>query len=182
VLSKKLLLSYLLVGFICLFGLFGNSGCANNNNRIKIEDRGGLLYIHGQNELFTGRIIDTVANKILEYEVIDGKKNGEFKISSLEGSVEILGTLKDNLNVGQWCYYYPNGQIESVGNFENNLTEGKWTWYFENGKVREIGNFKAGKKDGTWTIFDEKGKIKRKIFFNNGQIVDDQECNKELFT
>lgn len=181
-LSKKLLLPYFLVVFLSVINLFLSTGCTNNNESVKVEDRGGLFYIHGQSELFTGKIIDTVANKIMEYEVVDGKKNGEFKISSIEGKVEILGTLKDNLNVGQWCYYYTNGQIESVGNFENNLTEGKWTWYFENGKIKEIGYFKEGKKDGSWTIFDEKGNIKRKLFFKHDQIIEDQEFNKELFT
>jgi antitoxin component YwqK of YwqJK toxin-antitoxin module len=182
VLSKKLLLSYFMIGLFSFINLFISIGCDNHNETSQIEDRNGLFYIYGQNKLFSGKVIDTVANKIMEYEVVKGKKNGEFKISSFKGSVEILGTLKDNLNTGQWSYYYPNGKLESVGNFENNLTEGKWTWYFESGKIREIGYFKSGKKDGNWIMFDEKGNIKRKIYFNEGQIISDQEFNKDLFT
>jgi antitoxin component YwqK of YwqJK toxin-antitoxin module len=180
--SKKLILSYFLIGFFSALNVLFGYGCAKNDKVSKIEDRNGLFYVAGQDKLFSGKVIDTVANKIIEYNVVDGKKNGEFKISSLKGSVEILGVLKDNINEGEWSYYYPNGQVESVGNFENNLSNGKWTWYFESGKIREIGNYKAGKKDGNWSIFDEKGNIKRKIFFKDGEIIEDQDFNKDLFS
>lgn len=182
VFSKKLVVAYILIGILSTLNILYNFGCSPENESTKIEERDGLLFIQGQNKLFSGKVVDTLAKKILEYEVVDGKKNGEFKISSLNGSIEMFGKIKENLNVGQWCYYYPNGQLESVGDFQNNLSEGKWTWYFESGKIREIGYFKAGKKDGDWTIYDEKGNIKRKLFFKEGQITDDKEFNKDLFT
>ena len=159
-----------------------NSGCAENNKTIQFEDREGILFVKGQDKLFSGKIVDTVAKKILEYEVVQGKKNGVFKISSVNGSVEMIGMIKDNLNEGQWSYYYPNGQLESRGNFKNNLSEGKWTWYFDNGKIREIGYFQAGIKHGDWIIYDEKGNVIRKLFFKDGQITDDKEYNKKLFS
>jgi antitoxin component YwqK of YwqJK toxin-antitoxin module len=180
--SKKLFLSYFLVGLFGIINILLSSGCAKDDKVSDIEDRNGLFYIVGQNKLFSGKVIDTLANKIIEYDIVDGKKNGDFKISSLKGSVEISGIVKNNLNEGQWSYYYPSGQVESEGNFEKNLTEGKWTWYFESGKIREIGNYKAGKKHGNWVIFDEKGEIKRKLVFKDGQIIEDQDFNKDLFT
>jgi len=176
---KFILVMMLSIGTI---GVTMLTGCTRNPEAAKIEERDGLLFISGQDKLFSGKIVDTVANRIIEYEVVDGKKNGEFKISSINGSVQMAGTLKDNLNQGQWRYFYPNGQLESVGHFDNNLSDGKWTWYFENGKIREIGYFKSGKKDGSWTIFDEKGNIKRKAGFKEGQMIFNQEFDKEFFT
>lgn len=182
VLSKKLIFSYLIIGVLSVLNFLSSYGCSSDSESTKVEERNGLLFVLGKDKLFSGKVVDTLAQKILEYEVVDGKKNGEFKIRSITGSVEMVGKIKNNLNEGQWRYYYPSGQLESIGNFENNLSEGKWTWYFESGKIREIGNFKVGKKDGDWTIYDEKGKIKRKLFFKEGQVTDDKEFNKDLFT
>lgn len=179
--SKKLILFFYPYGIVLiLFSVF-IFGCKKNSST-HIEERDGLLYIQNTNELFTGKVLDTLAKKILEYDVVDGKKNGTFKISSISGALEMLGTIKDNLNEGQWFYYYPNGQIESAGYFSNNLSEGKWTWYFENGKLKEVGYFKGGKKDGSWTIYDEKGNIKQKIFFKDDQVIFSQEFGKDLFS
>ena len=157
-------------------------GCSSSPESANVEERDGLLFICGQDKVFSGKIVDTVANRIIEYTVVEGKKNGEFKISSVNGAVQMVGNLKDNLNQGQWRYFYPNGQLESIGNFDNNLSEGKWTWYFENGKIKEIGYFKSGKKDGNWTIYDEKGNIKRKAEFKDGQMIFNQEFDKDFLT
>jgi hypothetical protein len=58
--------------------------------------------VQGKDELFSGKIVDTLAQRILEYEVVDGKKNGEFRISSLTGEVMMAGNIKNNLNEGLW--------------------------------------------------------------------------------
>jgi antitoxin component YwqK of YwqJK toxin-antitoxin module len=180
--SKKLCAFYILIGVLSVFNLLSSYGCSTDSKSAKVEERDGLLFVLGKDKIFSGRVVDTLAKRILEYEVVDGKKNGEFKLSSLNGSIEMVGTIIDNLNEGQWRYYYPNGQLESIGNFENNLSVGKWTWYFESGKIKEIGHFKAGQKDGNWTIFDEKGNLKRKLYFKDGQITHDQEFDKEIFS
>ncbi len=180
--SKKLILSYFFIGLFCLLNLLLNYACTNNNDPIKFEDREGILFIKGQDKLFSGKVVDTVGKRILEYEVVNGKKNGIFKISLVKGSVAMVGLIKDNLNEGEWSYYYPNGHLESRGNFKNNLSEGKWTWYFDSGKIREIGYFQAGIKQGDWIIYDEKGNVIRKLFFKDGQITDDKDYNKELFS
>ncbi len=180
--TRKYMLLNIFLGIIISINILYSVGCAKNDKSAQVEERDGLLYTLGENKLFSGKIVDTLAKKIIEYEVIEGKKNGEFKISSVNGSIEMVGKIRNNLNEGQWRYYYSTGQLESVGNFENNLTEGKWTWYFESGNIKEIGYFKAGKKNGNWTIYDQKGNIKRKLFFKDGQIVHDQEFDKDLFT
>lgn len=148
----------------------------------KVEEREGLLYLIGDDEVFTGNVVDTIAGKIIQYEVVRGKKNGEFRLKHVNGNLIMKGTIKENLNEGTWNYYYPNGKLESSGNFVNNLAEGKWIWYYESGDVKEIGFFKAGKKEGSWTIFDENGNLKRKLYFKEDRVVFDQEFDKELIS
>jgi antitoxin component YwqK of YwqJK toxin-antitoxin module len=172
----------LISGFVIASNFLFSVGCSDTNQTALIEERNGLIFIQGKDQPFTGNVVDTLAKRIIEYQVVDGKKNGDFQISSLEGKVEMEGKIKNNLNEGLWRYYYPNGQLESIGNFENNLSEGKWTWYFENGKIKEIGYFKSGKKEGSWIIYDEKGNVKRKAGFKEGQIIFNQEYDKELFS
>lgn len=157
-------------------------GCSQKQVSTKIEERDGLLYLIGDEEVYTGNVTDTIAGKIIQYDVLNGKKNGEFKIKLIDGTILMHGRIKENLNEGIWKYYYPNGQLESMGNFVNNVSQGKWTWYFENGRIKEIGYFKDGKKDGSWMIFDEKGNLKRKLYFKEDRVVFDQEFDKELFS
>lgn len=180
-LKRRFYFFFIAVGLVAIIiSLF--AGRSQGNQTTKIEEREGLIYLIGDNDAFTGKITDTLYNKVLEYEVFKGKKNGIFKLSGLNGKVEMVGKIVDNLNEGEWKYYFTNGQLESIGNFTKNLSEGKWTWYFENGSVREIGHFKSGKKDGYWTIFDEKGNVSRKIYFKDGQITLDQNFDKDTFS
>lgn len=181
-LLKRRTIIYFSILFLAAYTFILSSGCSSKPSSTKIEERNGLLYIIGEDDLFTGKIVDTLTNRIISYEVLGGKKNGEFKISSTDGVVLMVGKIKNNLNEGQWCYYYPDGKMESLGNFSNNLLEGKWTWYFENGRIKEIGYYKAGKRDGAWVIFDEKGNIKRKSFFKEDQMTYDMKFDKEIFS
>lgn len=76
----------------------------------------GLIYNSRNGNLFTGTIKDT-ADVVIEFQVVNGKKNGFFKTSYLNGQVEKFGHKVNNDNVGEWTYYYPDGQIESQGVF-----------------------------------------------------------------
>ena len=76
-----------------------------------------LLYKRGSNIPFTGREKALVDNKIVEYDVKDGLKHGEFRIFSADGKLEIQGQIDSNKNVGKWQYFYTNGKVESEGLF-----------------------------------------------------------------
>ena len=116
-----------------------------------------LLYKQGSDVPFTGRERALVENKIIEYDVKDGLKHGEFRIFSENGVLEIQGQIDSNRNVGKWQYFYPNGQIESEGNFVNDLPEGLWLWKYPDGKKKEEGIFTKGKRTGVWNFYDEVG-------------------------
>ena len=121
--------------------------------------KNNLLYKKNSNIPFTGRERALVNNKIVEYDVKDGLKHGEFRIFSEDGKLEIQGQIDSNRNVGNWQYFYPNGEIESEGYFVNDLPEGKWRWYYQGGTVREEGIYQSGFRVGMWYQFNNSGEI-----------------------
>ncbi len=125
-----------------------------------IEKRNGLIYKQNSDTAYTGLIKDTTKNVIFEYYVKQGLKNGEFKISELNGQTIMIGNMVKDKNEGEWKYFYPNGQIESIGNFANDQPNGKWIFYFETGKKKEEGIFVNGVRTGKWIEYDSAGAIK----------------------
>ncbi len=135
-----------------------------------------VLYKQDSNTPFTGRERALVENKIVEYEVKDGLKHGEFKIFSEEGVLEISGQLDSNRNVGKWSYFFPDGQIESTGYFINDMPDGLWIWNFPDGKKREEGKYLNGIRVGLWYQYDNNGDI---VLENNYDIIDSLETEKD---
>ena len=133
--------------------------------------KNGLIYKFGSNVPFTGKERAKVYKRTIEYDVVNGKKNGEFKILFLNGKPEMIGQMVDNSNEGLWKYFYPNAQVESEGNFKNNMLEGKWIWYYENGSLKEEGNYIKGKREGEWISYKEDGSIFEKKIFKDGNEV-----------
>jgi antitoxin component YwqK of YwqJK toxin-antitoxin module len=118
-----------------------------------------LLYQEGSDVPFTGREKALVEDKIIEYEVKDGLKHGEFKIYSEEGMIQMKGQIDSNRNVGKWQYFYPNGEIESEGNFNYDRPDGKWIWKYPDGRIKEEGNYENGERVGIWVEFDHSGEV-----------------------
>ena len=134
-----------------------------------------LLYKQNSNIPFTGKEKAKVKDKIIEYEVKDGYKHGEFKIYNLDGILEVSGQLDSNRNVGKWQYFHPNGELESEGNFDYDLPEGKWLWYYPDGKKKEEGFFSKGKRVGIWYQYDRNGKINLEKNFDLVDSLDEQQ-------
>ncbi len=157
--------------FVFLLTFISISSCGKEEKKSR-EDlifMNGLLYKKGSKIPFTGKEKAKIEDRILEYDVLDGIKTGEFKISYLDGKPQIVGQLVNNSNEGLWKYYYTNSQMESEGNFKNNLPDGKWTWYYMDGKLKEYGNFISGKREGRWTSLNEDGKIVEQKVFKDGK-------------
>lgn len=125
-----------------------------------IQVKEGLIFEENESKPFTGKIKDTLEGRIIEYGVVEGRKNGMFKTFYMNGKVEMIGLIENNLNQGKWTYFYENGQIESEGNFLNDTVNGWWKWYFEDGILKEEGNFVNGSREGKWVIYNPDGSIK----------------------
>jgi antitoxin component YwqK of YwqJK toxin-antitoxin module len=161
----------LLLSVLIIFAWFFLIACDNNIDDIpksNIETRDSLIYKKGSDKPFTGREKARIENKIIEYDVVDGLKHGDFRLYYESGKIEIKGQIDKNKNIGKWQYFYETGQIESEGNFVDNLPEGEWKWYYRTGELREQGMIKAGKRIGLWKQFDSSGNvIEEKEFFES---------------
>lgn len=158
----------LLLGVLILFYSCAKKQEEKRTDLIKVK---GLLYKSGTNVPYTGREKAKVSGRIIEYDVVNGIKNGAFKVSYSEGKPQIIGQVVNDKNEGLWKYYYENSQVESEGIFKNDIPEGKWTFYYADGKVKENGNYVSGKRDGVWLSYAEDGKLTRKKEFINGDSV-----------
>lgn len=134
----------------------------------------GLIYNSNNNKLYTGTVLDT-ADVIIEFQVVNGKKNGTFRTYYLDGQVEKTGFVVNNENMGTWKYYYPDGQMESEGSFESNNPEGKWTSYYPNGNIESKGDYKNGKQNGIWTYYNKNGDVRIKVIYQDGEFIDLQQ-------
>lgn len=135
--------------------------------------RDGLLYTDSlATEPFTGYYKGKVMGKSIEYEVIDGKRNGIFVLYSENGFVETLGYLKENRNHGEWKYFYPDGELESVGIFNYDKPDSVWSWFYKNGLIMQEGKFDNGKKEGEWKHFDDFGNLTLILKYKNDVLID----------
>jgi len=172
--SLKLIIffSILTVFFSIVFASCGKEEIPKSSLIIK----GNLLYKRGSEVPFTGRERALVNDKIVEYDVKDGYKNGEFRIFSEDGILEVQGQIDSNRNVGKWEYFYHDGQIESEGYFINDLPQGKWVWNYPDGKRKEEGFYQNGERIGMWYQFKNNGEV---IFEKNYDLNDTLSTEKD---
>lgn len=167
----KYLLKILILGSLVLIS------CGKDDTpKSTLVLKDNLLYKENSTTPFTGRERALVEDKIVEYEVKDGLKHGEFKIFTEDGVLEVSGKIDSNKNVGKWSYYFPDGIIESEGYFVNDKPDGLWIWNYPDGKKREEGNFLAGVRVGVWHQFDKNGEI---VFEKNYDIIDSSDIENQ---
>jgi hypothetical protein len=172
---KKNLIKTILIGisaltFLCISAAL--SSCVKKQiNKVELVKIKGLLCKYGSTTPFTGREKARLSNRIIEYDVVNGVRNGDFKILYSEGKPQIVGQMVNDKNEGLWKYYYENSRIESEGNFKNDIPEDMWIWYYLDGKVREKGSYISGKRDGKWITYDKSGKISDEKKFKDGELM-----------
>ncbi|MFN3871776.1 MAG: toxin-antitoxin system YwqK family antitoxin [Ignavibacterium sp.] len=133
----------------------------------------GLLYKDSTSSVpFTGRHKSRVMDKVIEYEVKDGIKHGDFILYYPNGKIEMQGKLVNDKNEGEWKYFLPDGTLQTVGVYVNDLPESTWTWFYQDGKIFEQGNFRNGIRIGEWKTFDQYGKLRVLRKFENGEVKD----------
>ncbi len=142
-----------------------------------LEMRDSLIYKIGSDIPFTGKEKAMVEGKIIEYDVVEGMRHGDFRFYYENGNLEVQGQMDHNKNIGKWQYYYMTGELESEGNFVDNNPEGKWTLYFPSGKIMEEGIFTNGKRVGLWKQFDEQGNL----IMDKEFLLDDSATTEENF-
>ncbi len=164
---KRRHLFFAVMVLLSLVFVFASCGKKRASNRI--ISRKGLLYKEGSNVPFTGTEKSKVADKTIEYDVVNGKKEGAFRICYADGKPQIVGQMYNNKNEGIFRYYYDSAQLESEGSFKNDVPDSTWTWYFIDGKIRQRGNFASGKREGKWVSYNETGVVTSEKYFRDGK-------------
>lgn len=175
--DKIRLFTYVIIAEIIIVGalliiLFFNS----NFNVFKTEriilSSNDLIYTKDNSKPFTGKMQDTLDNKlIVKFNVVNGFKEGEFSLLTMDGSFAVKGYMNKNKNDGNWKYYYEGGQLECTGNFNNDEPSGKWSWFYQNGLPKCEGTYINGKPTGQWIKYNEEGEACKIINYINGEII-----------
>ncbi len=166
-LSKNLFSKMYLIAIVGLLQIILIS-CGDNfeltENDLEIRDN--IIYQRGKNTPFTGIERTRVQDKIIEYEIVDGIKHGNFRLYFDNGNLEIDGKIEQNINTGLWKYFYETGELESEGYFVEDLPEGRWVWYYQSGEIKEEGSFHKGKRVAWWYQYNPDGTESNSKNFN----------------
>ena len=162
---------------IILLTILVSFACTNQKEKTEISTplvfRDGLLYPDSTSNIpFTGRNKSRMMDQIIEYDVVNGVKEGDFIIYYPNNKIQMIGKTSNNLNVGEWKYYYIDGALESIGNYVEDKPSDLWKWYYPNGKIAEEGNFIEGKRDGEWKSYDTTGTLKFVRMYKLDSLVD----------
>jgi antitoxin component YwqK of YwqJK toxin-antitoxin module len=137
-----------------------------------------VIYSDGGSVPFTGKILDTLDNKlIVEFNVVNGFKQGEFCMLKFDGTYAVLGYMNKNKNDGAWKYFFENGKIECAGSFKDDEPSGKWIWYYQNGLIRCEGKYINGKHEGLWIKYDQQGNTSRIVNYRMGEVISNIQLN-----
>ena len=156
--------SLLLISFFTLLS------CGHKNQKVYPIAKNGLIYNSTTHKLFTGKIIDT-SFVIIEFDVLNGVKNGRFTTYFLNGKTEKTGLIINNKNEGEWKYYYPSGKIKTIGNFNKDVPFGQWEFFYNNGNLKFSGSYMGGQKTGVWSYYNLNGKLINRLLYRRGVLL-----------
>ena len=135
--------------------------------------KAGLLYSDTLSTIpFTGRNKSRMLDMKIEYDVVEGKKEGDFIIYYSNENIQMAGKMKDNKNIGEWKYYFLDGSIQTIGSYDNDIPAGNWKWYNPNGKVIEEGEYMNGNREGEWKSYDSLGFLEIVRLYKENNLID----------
>lgn len=166
----------LLILFVTIITIFGCKPSIHkpaDGKSTPLVLREGLLYADSTANIpFTGRNKSRMMDMKIEYDVVNGIKEGDFITYYSNDKIQMIGKMKGNKNVGEWKYYFQDGSLETTGFYDNDIPTGKWTWYYPNGKVVEEGNYLNGKREGEWKNYDSTGLLDIIRVYKENKMID----------
>lgn len=154
----------------------------NQNEEEKLSNplvlKDGLFYSDSLSTTpYTGRNKSRMLDMKIEFDVVNGKKEGDFIVYFSNDKIQMIGKMKQNKNVGQWKYYFSNGSIQTTGYYDNDIPTGKWIWFNTAGKVLEEGNYISGMRDGEWKNYDSTGSLSMVRTYKENEMIDSIKIN-----
>ncbi len=116
--------------------------------------------------------------KIMTGYLINGKKNGIWKIWYGKGQIYAVGSFNNNKLDGKWLYFDKNGRLEKSEFFINGLKFGRAYEYYNDGRIATIINFVNDTLNGSFISYTYKNNyIKCRIeYFEKNKIVKKGKC------
>ena len=74
-----------------------------------------------------------------------------------DGTLMMEGEMKDGAREGEWISYFPDGKVQSIGFYKDGVRTGKSKVYHENGNLWMDGYYKDNHQCGEWIYYDEQG-------------------------
>lgn len=143
--------------------------------KLKYDEKTGLVYPEGEKEAFTGIAKQYYEDKSLkiEFPYKNGKMEGRGKEYYPSGKFKSDAFFADGLLQGKSTGYYENGNLEYEENYKDGKLDGLIKEYYENGQVFIQENYKDGELDGESFNFNEDGSFRSKAVYKNGELVGD---------
>ena len=143
--------------------------------KLKYDEKTGLVYLEGEKEAFTGIAKQYYEDKSLkiEFPYKNGKMEGRGKEYYPSGKFKSDAFFVDGLLQGKSTGYYENGNLEYEENYKDGKLDGLIKEYYENGQVFIQENYKDGELDGESFNFNEDGSLRSKGVYKNGELVRD---------
>ena len=143
--------------------------------KLKYDEKTGLVYLEGEKEAFTGIAKQYYEDKSLkiEFPYKNGKMEGRGKEYYPSGKFKSDAFFVDGLLQGKSTGYYENGNLEYEDNYKDGKLDGLIKEYYENGQVFIQENYKDGELDGESFNFNEDGSFRSKAVYKNGELVGD---------
>ena len=143
--------------------------------KLKYDEKTGLVYLEGEKEAFTGIAKQYYEDKSLkiEFPYKNGKMEGRGKEYYPSGKFKSDAFFADGLLQGKSTGYYENGNLEYEENYKDGKLDGLIKEYYENGQVFIQENYKDGELDGESFNFNEDGSFRSKAVYKNGELVGD---------
>lgn len=143
--------------------------------KLKYDEKTGLVYLEGEKEAFTGIAKQYYEDKSLkiEFPYKNGKMEGRGKEYYPSGKFKSDAFFVDGLLQGKSTGYYENGNLEYEENYKDGKLDGLIKEYYENGQVFIQENYKDGELDGESFNFNEDGSFRSKAVYKNGELIGD---------
>ena len=140
--------------------------------------RDGLLYEDSKStKPYSGRHKSRMKDMKMEYEVVNGIREGDFIIYDSNDKIQMEGKMKNNKNNGLWKYYYPDGSLQTSGYYNQDTPDSIWKWYYNDGKVYEEGKYRNGIRDGEWKSYDSTGSPSIVRLYKDDKLIDSTKVN-----
>lgn len=129
-------------------GVFGGENYKvviyNNGKKIK-KDQINEVYITGE--------------KYSSGTLVNGKRDGEYKILFKNGTIKVEGNFNEGHPVGIWREYHENGNSSSIAKYSNGYLNGESISFFKDGSLKSKITYVDGQVEGYAIKYYAKNKL-----------------------